>query len=86
VLDVAQRLMARAGVAGAKEDLVALALSAIDNWRGRDDEKRFTGPASRGDEEVLRRHRQALAGDAQLEQIYELLAAEIAGSLLASPK
>ena len=86
VLDVAQKLMARAGVAGAKEDLVALALSAIDNWRGHEDEKRFTGPAARGDEEVLRRHREALRDEVQLAEIYELLAAEIAGSLLASPK
>ncbi|HWW61618.1 MAG TPA: Rossmann-like and DUF2520 domain-containing protein, partial [Thermoanaerobaculia bacterium] len=33
VLDVAERLMAQAGVANAREDLVALAHSAIENWR-----------------------------------------------------
>ena len=85
-LEIAQRLITRAGVQDAREDLVALALSAIENWRRHDDERRFTGPAARGDEEVLRRHMDALRDEPRLAQIYELLAAEIAGSLLASPK
>jgi predicted short-subunit dehydrogenase-like oxidoreductase (DUF2520 family) len=85
-LEIAQRLMARAGVTDVREDLVALAQSAIENWRSHDDAKRFTGPAARGDGDVMSRHREALQGDAQLAEIYELLAAEIAGSLLASPK
>jgi len=85
-LEIAQRLMARAGVTDVREDLVALAQSAIDNWRSHEDAKRFTGPAARGDVEVMSRHREALQGDAQVAEIYELLAAEIAGSLLASPK
>jgi predicted short-subunit dehydrogenase-like oxidoreductase (DUF2520 family) len=85
-LEIAQRLMARAGVTGVREDLVALARSAIDNWRAHEDAQRFTGPAARGDRDVMSRHRDALQDDAQVAEIYELLAAEIAGSLLASPK
>ncbi len=86
LLEIAQRLTARAGIDSAREDLVALALSAIENWRLNQEEKRFTGPAARGDREVQNRHRDALAGDPQLQQIYDLLASEIAGAILASPK
>lgn len=85
-LEIAQRLMARAGVTDVREDLAALALSAIENWRGHEDAKRFTGPAARGDREVMDQHRDALKDDAQVAELYELLAAEIAGSLLASLK
>jgi predicted short-subunit dehydrogenase-like oxidoreductase (DUF2520 family) len=77
VLDVAERLMTRAGVDQAREDLVALAHSAIENWRRHYDAKRFTGPAARGDREVIERHLEVLRGDPQLARIYELLAAEI---------
>ena len=86
MLEIAQRLMERAGVAGVRPDLAALAMSALENWRAHDDERRFTGPAARGDEEVMSRHRDALRDDAQLARIYELLAEEIGGSLLARPK
>ena len=84
VLDIAERLMQSAGVPEVREDLVALAHSAIENWRLHRDAKRFTGPAVRGDREVLRRHLDALADRPQLAEIYELLADEIAGSNLAS--
>lgn len=85
-LEIAQRLMARAGVTNVREDLVALAQSAIENWRNHEDAKRFTGPAARGDEEVMRQHREALRDDPKATELYDLLAAEIAGSLLASPR
>jgi predicted short-subunit dehydrogenase-like oxidoreductase (DUF2520 family) len=85
-LEIALRLMDRAGVHDAKPDLVALAQSAIENWRRHDDAKRFTGPAARGDSEVIQRHIDVLGDEPQLAQIYELLADEIAGSLLARPK
>jgi predicted short-subunit dehydrogenase-like oxidoreductase (DUF2520 family) len=85
-LDIAQRLMTRAGVTGVREDLVALAQSALENWRAHEDGKRFTGPAARGDEDVLARHREALHDDPEVAELYKLLAAEIAGSLLARQK
>jgi predicted short-subunit dehydrogenase-like oxidoreductase (DUF2520 family) len=85
-LEIAQRLMSRAGVTDVREDLATLGRSAIENWRGHEDAKRFTGPAARGDTDVMTRHREALRDDSQVAEIYELLAAEIAGSLLARPK
>jgi predicted short-subunit dehydrogenase-like oxidoreductase (DUF2520 family) len=86
VLEIAERLMARAGVEGTREDLAALARSALENWASHTDEGRFTGPAARGDEEVLRRHIEALRELPDLAGVYELLAAEIAGSRLATQK
>ena len=47
MLDVAERLMAQAGIESAREQLIALATSAIENWRGHHDARRFTGPARR---------------------------------------
>jgi len=85
-LEIAQGLMERVGLEDVRGDLVALALSAIDNWRSHTDAKRFTGPAARGDEAVLRAHMEALRGDPHLAQIYELLARELSGSLLATKK
>lgn len=82
-LDIAERLMTRAGVENAREDLVALAYSAIENWRRHHDAKRFTGPAARGDVEVLKKHIAALADQPQVAEIYALLSAEIAGPILA---
>jgi len=86
VVDIAQRLMSRAGIDDAREDLVALAHSALHNWSRNEDARRFTGPAVRGDHEVMRSHLAALGDDPQVAQIYELLAAQIAGSILATPK
>lgn len=84
--EISEILLARAGVSGAREDIAALAHSAIENWHRHDDERRFTGPAARGDAAVIARHVEALKDDPQLAQIYELLVREIAGSLLARPK
>jgi predicted short-subunit dehydrogenase-like oxidoreductase (DUF2520 family) len=86
VLEIAERLMSRAGVEGTREDLAALARSALENWASHTDAARFTGPASRGDEEVLRRHTEALRELPDLREVYELLASEIAGSRLATQK
>jgi len=74
LLDIAEELI---GIENAREDLAALADSAIQNWRVHADSRRFTGPAARGDEEVLRRHLAALAGHPQLAEIYRLLAERI---------
>jgi predicted short-subunit dehydrogenase-like oxidoreductase (DUF2520 family) len=82
-LDIAARLMQESGVENAREDLVALAESAIENWRLHDDARRFTGPAARGDREVMERHAEALRGHPDLAELYERLADQIAGSLLA---
>jgi predicted short-subunit dehydrogenase-like oxidoreductase (DUF2520 family) len=74
MLDIAQTLIKRAGVGEAREDLVSLALSALENWKQHDDARRFTGPAIRGDSETVARHIAALADDPQVQQIYKLLA------------
>lgn len=76
-VEIAQQLMTRVGLGDVREDLVALAQSAIENWRRHDDARRFTGPAARGDSEVMQRHLDALRDDPQLARIYELVAAQI---------
>ena len=83
MLDVAERLI---GIENARDDLVALAQSAIENWRAHDDARRFTGPAARGDAAVIEGHIRALANDVQVQEIYRLLAAEIARAILARQK
>jgi predicted short-subunit dehydrogenase-like oxidoreductase (DUF2520 family) len=84
MLDIAERLMESAGISNAKEDLVRLAASAAANWRAHDDARRFTGPAIRGDREVIERHRDALRERPEVEQLYALLAEVIGGANLAS--
>jgi uncharacterized protein DUF2520 len=83
MLDIAERLV---GIENARDDLVALAQSAIENWRAHTDAQRFTGPAARGDAAVIEGHLRALAGEPQVEEIYKLLAAEIARAILARQK
>ncbi|MGZ4778106.1 MAG: Rossmann-like and DUF2520 domain-containing protein [Thermoanaerobaculia bacterium] len=74
MLDIAETLMAEAGVRDVRDDLMALAESALRNWRNYHGPQRFTGPAARGDEEVVGRHSRALARDPQLAELYGLLA------------
>jgi predicted short-subunit dehydrogenase-like oxidoreductase (DUF2520 family) len=74
LLDIARELIA---LPGAREDIAALARSAIDNWTAHDDARRFTGPAARGDADVLARHRAALAESPELAEVYRLLAERI---------
>jgi len=74
MLDIAEALMARAGVHGVRPDLIALADSALANWRDHEGSQRFTGPAARGDEEVVARHQNLLTADPELQQLYRLLA------------
>jgi len=85
VLDIAERLMERAGVGDVRSDLVALAESGIRNWNGREGAERFTGPAARGDIATIERHLATLARDPQLASVYELLADYIAGCYDRSP-
>lgn len=74
LLDVAEELIA---IGGTREDIAALARSAIDNWAAHTDARRFTGPASRGDDDVMQRHVAALRDSPELAEIYRLLAARI---------
>jgi predicted short-subunit dehydrogenase-like oxidoreductase (DUF2520 family) len=72
LLDIANELIA---LPGARDDIAALAHSAVENWRLHHDARRFTGPAARGDAEVMEKHAEALAGSPELAEIYRLLAA-----------
>jgi predicted short-subunit dehydrogenase-like oxidoreductase (DUF2520 family) len=83
MLDIAERLI---GIDDARDDIAALAQSAIANWRAHTDGRRFTGPAARGDDAVVERHIEALGDDPQVQEIYKLLAAEIARAILARQK
>ena len=74
LLDIAEKLI---GIEHAREDLAALAESAIDNWKEHTDWRRFTGPAARGEREVMDRHMAALQGDPRLAELYRLLAERI---------
>lgn len=83
ILDIAEELMTRAGVADSRADLAALADSAIGNWLAHTGAQRFTGPAARGDRKTIERHLIALSGDPQVEEIYGLLADRIGRAILA---
>jgi len=83
MLDIAERLI---GIDNARDDIVALAQSAIANWRAHTDARRCTGPAARGDDAVIERHLEALRDDPQVQEIYKLLAEEIARAILAREK
>ncbi len=74
LLDIAEELV---GIDGAREELASLAISAVENWRAHSDARRFTGPAARGDVEVVDRHLAALANRPEVAEIYRLLAARI---------
>src|SRR5229473_2785608 len=74
LLDIAEELI---GIEHARNDLAALAESAIENWRAHSGTERFTGPAARGDSAVLQRHIAALTSRPQLAEIYRLLADRI---------
>jgi predicted short-subunit dehydrogenase-like oxidoreductase (DUF2520 family) len=77
LLDIAEELMREAGVENARDDLVALTRSAVDNWARTTGPQRFTGPAARGDAAVMEQHMKALESRPQLAEIYRLLAEAI---------
>jgi predicted short-subunit dehydrogenase-like oxidoreductase (DUF2520 family) len=77
LLDIAEGLMREAGVTNVRGDLAALAESAVANWLAHTDAKRFTGPAARGDDDVVERHIALLHDRPELAQIYRLLADRI---------
>jgi predicted short-subunit dehydrogenase-like oxidoreductase (DUF2520 family) len=74
LLDIAEELI---GIDGVREDIAALARSAIDNWLAHTGPQRFTGPAARGESEVMQRHLDVLRDQPELAEIYRLLAARI---------
>ena len=86
LLDMAQGIMAGTGLTDVREDLAALARSAIDNWLAHEDDTRFTGPAARGDLETIRRHMNALRDRPRLADLYEILAEHIARQNVATLK
>ncbi|MEO8217328.1 MAG: DUF2520 domain-containing protein [Acidobacteriota bacterium] len=79
MLDIARRLMNAEGIdlPGLESELGALAESAIGNWESQGGPERFTGPASRGDLPVLKRHLAALGPSSPLGRIYSALAREL---------
>jgi predicted short-subunit dehydrogenase-like oxidoreductase (DUF2520 family) len=78
LLETARDLIRGTGVAGdVREELATLARSAIDTWLRGD----FTGPVARGDHAVVQRHTEALRDDPGRQQLYRLLAAELAKAL-----
>ena len=74
LLDIANELI---GIDNARADLVALAESAIENWVKHDDARRFTGPAARGDRNLIDAHLEVLQPQQELALIYRLLAERI---------
>jgi predicted short-subunit dehydrogenase-like oxidoreductase (DUF2520 family) len=74
LLDIANELNP---VSDARGDLVALAQSALENWGQHEDARRFTGPAARGDRDVIKAHIDLLQTQHPLALIYELLADRI---------
>lgn len=83
LLEIAHDLMSRAGVTGTRDDLARLATSAVENWRSHGDAGRFTGPAARGDREIVESHLTALHDRPEVADIYRLLAEEITRAILA---
>ena len=59
--------------------IVDLAASASSNWLHQRGAASFTGPAARGERQVVAGHLAALAGVPHLQRIYRQLAAEILG-------
>ncbi|MFA6956602.1 MAG: DUF2520 domain-containing protein [Thermoanaerobaculia bacterium] len=75
LLSMSERLLAGAGVEGVGvDDLAALAISAIENWRRSSGTARFTGPVVRGDEAVVRKHLDLLSAEPTMKATYASLA------------
>jgi predicted short-subunit dehydrogenase-like oxidoreductase (DUF2520 family) len=75
LLSMSERLLAGAGVEGVgSDDIAALAISAIENWRRNSGTARFTGPAVRGDAAVVRKHLDLLSAEPTMKSAYASLA------------
>jgi predicted short-subunit dehydrogenase-like oxidoreductase (DUF2520 family) len=78
LLEIARDLLRESGVtAEAREQLAALARSAIDNWLRRE----FTGPVARGDRDVIAGHIEALRHHLDEAELYQLLASALSKAL-----
>ncbi|MBI2213337.1 MAG: DUF2520 domain-containing protein [Acidobacteria bacterium] len=75
LLSMSERLLAGVGVDGVTaDDIAALAISAIENWRRNNGTARFTGPVVRGDTAVVRKHLDLLAAEPTMRAAYASLA------------
>lgn len=75
LLSMSERLLSGAGVEGVgADDIAALAISAIENWRRSSGTARFTGPVVRGDAAVVRKHLDLLSAEPTMRAAYASLA------------
>ena len=83
LVDASNRLMHEAGLTdrSIRDDVAALALSAIANWVAHDDVTRFTGPASRGDSATISDHLRELERFPEISAVYESIARFLAVTL-----
>jgi predicted short-subunit dehydrogenase-like oxidoreductase (DUF2520 family) len=75
LLSLATRLLESCGIDAAAADGAARSLffAAVENLRHEGAAAALTGPVARGDAATVRRHRAALAGDAELLAAYDAL-------------
>ena len=74
-MDAAFAMAGNAGLSAlqAREMLLPLARSCIDNLERLPPNEALTGPVARGDDATLARHRRALERHADLLEVYEVL-------------
>ncbi len=83
LLSMSEQLLGDAGVEGVgTDDIAALAISAIENWRRNIDSARFTGPVVRGDTEIVRKHLDLLSGQPTMRLVYASIALELCEIIL----
>ena len=75
LMDAAFAMAGNAGLSAlqAREMLLPLARSCIDNLERLPPNEALTGPVARGDDATLARHRRALERHADLLEVYEVL-------------
>ncbi|MGK2859835.1 MAG: DUF2520 domain-containing protein, partial [Thermoanaerobaculia bacterium] len=75
LLSMCEDLLREAGVDGVgSDDIAALSISAIENWRKGSGATRFTGPVVRGDSEIVRKHLDLLSDRPTMQSVYGSLA------------
>jgi predicted short-subunit dehydrogenase-like oxidoreductase (DUF2520 family) len=75
LLALAERLLEESGVEpdAAHDAARSLLIAAVENVRDERTADALTGPVVRGDATTIRRHRQALAPDTELLEVYDSL-------------